>query len=141
MSADKNHVMYVSDVLTFGAWERNATGFAPFYVDADLRDATWAGELVEADATFAPTNAEALVVTIDALGNFTSTFAQTDLAPLTLFDGARGEYRGDYVDPTPPSEKGTLIVLMTPDKAFIGVFSCANGGTFPADCRFAGLAR
>ena len=141
MSPDKNHLLWVGGSLSFGAWERNATNFAPPYTDAQIRNATWTGVAAEATAAFDPLDPEVISVTIDGTGSFASGPSTTNLTPLTIADAGKGHYLGDFIDPGPPTEMGNLVVLITPDKNFIAVFSCLAGGAFPDDCSYAALSR
>ena len=141
MSPDKDHLLWVGSSLSLGAWERNATNFAPPYTDAQIRTATWTGVAAEATASFDPLDPEFISVTIDGMGDFASGTSTTNLAPLTLASATKGHYLGDFIDPGPPTEMGNVVVLITPDKNFIAVFSCLAGGTFPDDCSYAALSR
>ncbi len=141
MSADKNHLLWVGDFLSFGAWQRNATNFDPPYTDAQLRGATWTGTACEMGGSFNPIDPETISVMVDAAGNFTSGTSSTNAVPLAIADANKGHYLGDFADPGPPLEAGALIVVMTPDKNFVAVWSCLGGGTFPDDCSFTALSR
>lgn len=141
MSADKNHLLWVGGTQSFGAWERNATNFAPPYTDAHIRNATWTGLAVEMNPSSDPVASETISVTVDAAGNFVSGTSSTNLTPLAVNSATKGDYLGDFIDPGPPTEMGNLVVLITPDKNFVAIFSCLAGGTFPDDCSYAALSR
>jgi len=141
MSADRNHLLWIGTSLSFGAWERNATNFAPPYTDAQIRNATWTGLAVEMNASFDPVDSESISVFVDAAGNFVSGTSSTNVTPLAINNATKGDYLGDFIDPGPPTEMGNLVVLITPDKNFVAIFSCLTGGTFPDDCSYAALSR
>ena len=141
MSPDKDHLLWATDGLLLGAWERDATNFAPPDADADLRNETWTGLACEVTAITKPVDPESIAVVVDAAGSFTADTSSTDVAPLTLADDFKGAYLGDAIDPGPPVETSNVVVLMTPDRQFVAIFSCLTGGTFPDDCSYAALSR
>ena len=141
LSPGRNHLLFASDVLTLGAWERNATAFAPPYTDADLRNETWTGLACEVTPAMTTIDPESIAVVIDGAGSFTADTSSTNVAPLTVVETNKGAYTGDATDPGPPVETSNVVVLMTPDRQFVAIFSCLTGGSFPDDCSYAALDR
>ncbi len=142
LSPDLNHMLMMVNAGLLVAFQRGAATLLPPYTDAEFRSSFWTGTAAEFDAGFGPINPEAITVTVDALGNFTSGTSGTGVAPLTVLDAATGEIRGDFLDPGPPVETGNLIVLATPDRQFLAIFSCLTGAKDVfGECDCAGLQR
>lgn len=141
LGADKDHLLWATNALVLGAWERDATNFAPPYSDADIRSETWTGLAAEANGNMDPIDPQLILVTVDGAGNFTADTSSTNLEPLTVTEMNKGAFQGDAIDPGPPVETSNVAGLITPDRQFVAIFSCLTGGTFPDDCSWAGLSR
>ena len=137
----KNHCLLILNDGTFAALQRNATMLAAPYMDAEFRMAAWGGYSVGMGAQSQPIEDELTSVMIDAGGSFTAGTSSTNATPLAVSDANTGEIHGDFMDPGPPPENGTLLLLLTPDRQFLAVISCPTGAGSFQDCGYSALAR
>jgi hypothetical protein len=141
LSADRDHLLWVTESLGLGAWERNASGFAGPYADSDIRDETWSGLAVTASPAMDLVTSDPVTATIDGAGNFSFGNVVTDVAPLVVTDTIKGAFGGDFVQTASSADTGNVVLLITPDRQFVAAFLCRDGGAYPNDCAFGALSR
>jgi hypothetical protein len=125
------HAVFVDDNLNFAVMQKGATSF-PTYTTSDAVG-TWSGFEVELNTDFSLFDTFSSTMTISAYPNFSdSNKYGTITGSFWDFDSY---YGGLWADITSPAT-GYSGVFMTPDKKFLGGYSCPDSGYWPEDCLF-----
>jgi hypothetical protein len=137
MSADQNHLFYLDNTKLIGALQRGGMPPALPYADTDIQNTMWSGSVARVSALMAPQATEDLQgAIVDGLGmfQFMAGTSTTNGPSIAMVGGTtNGQFRSASTIVN-PAGTGFILLLMTPDKAFVGVLN--SWGAYPVDCQF-----
>lgn len=141
VSPDRNHALYVDNLLRVGALQKGAAGLAGSYVLPDIQSTNWYGVTTMLNAGLDPVGRAPMVGAVSAAGEFqfSDNLGLTVNSPLggplsVVPATTNGQYAGPFQDNQ--AHVGNALFLITPDKQFMTSYTAWPPGPFPTDVRF-----
>lgn len=138
VDSTSTYAVFLDENFNFGVVQKNAQPPLPTFVVND-NDGDWAGHTLTTDfttSTVFTSSGTCNNLSCDDTGN--GVTATLDLS--ATFDSTFGNWTGSYTVAV-PSDSGTVSMLMSDDRNFVGFYRCSAAGTFPGDCEFTGWVR
>jgi len=136
------HAVMLDQFARFAILEKGAAGL-PAYQQSDVFDKDYAGLIVFLDGSMELDEVHDAQVQVFADGAFSGsdsagyTFSNTAQGKLVLVDALYGVWQGQY-DANGPggASTGWVVMLLSPDKAFVGAIVCDSTASSPLECGF-----